>query len=534
MILTLHRYIFRELLKVFALSTIAMSLILSLGFLLKPIQNYGVSPGQIVHLLGYLLPITLTFVLPMGALFAASMVYGRFAADRELDACRASGISLWTLVYPALCLAILVAMANLMLSFHVAPAFVHRSEKSVKANAEQILFRNLQRKGFYTLPKSTYKIYAEKADPQRKLLEGVIIVDAKNNNIQRMITAGSAKVDIQAHADYNQATITALDTYRVDDLAPVYMEELVVASQFESLLSDNIKFQKLDRLKSIRADKMKFFPVRQLAQQAYAQLTIEKVGEYLNDTIHASDQPIQLEDAEGIRTYLVRAKGCRVVETKDYTLELLPPIQLTEMDKIRNEVICKYESQQGVCRLENDAIGARLELDIDRPAWDRSGGIHGVALRKFVSNVLVPEPVRNKLADKSVLQTLERIGQDPALLSRPSTKLMNYRKSLMNKLASVNNEIDAELHSRLVLGLGCVSLILTGTALGIYLRGGHLLSAFGASAIPAGVLIVFIMAGKQITQNPATSAAMGVTVMWIGFVVLAALTLILYRRLLKT
>jgi lipopolysaccharide export LptBFGC system permease protein LptF len=534
MILTLHRYIFKELLKIFALSTLAMSLIVSLGFLLKPIQNYGISPGQIFHLLGYLLPITLTFVLPMGALFAASMVYGRFAADRELDACRASGIGLWTLIYPALCLAILVAMANLILSFHVAPAFVHRSERSVKANAEQILFRNLQRKGFYTLPKSNYKIYAEKADPQRKLLEGVIIIDTKKDNIQRMITAGSARVDIQAYADYNQATITALDTYRVDDLSPVYMEELVVSSQFESLLSDSIRFQKLARLKSIRADKMKFFPVRQLAQQAYAQLTIEEMGEYFNGAIRASDKPIQLDDAEGIRTYLLRAGGCRVVEAKDYTLEFLPPIQLTEMDKIRNEVICKYESQQGVCRLENNAIGAKLELDMDRPAWDRGGSLHGVALREFVSNLLVPEPVRNKLADKPVLQTLERIGQDPALLSQPSTKLINCRKSLMNKLASVNNEIDAELHSRLVLGLGCVSLILTGAALGIYLRGGHLLSAFGASAIPAGVLIVFIMAGKQITQNPSTSAAMGVTVMWTGFVILAVLTLVLYRRLLKT
>jgi hypothetical protein len=424
MILTLHRYIFKELLKIFALSTLAMSLIVSLGFLLKPIQNYGVSPGQIVHLLGYLLPITLTFVLPMGALFAASMVYGRFAADRELDACRASGIGLWTLIYPALCLAILVAMANLILSFHVAPAFVHRSERSVKANAEQILFRNLQHKGFYTLPKSNYKIYAEKADPQRKLLEGVIIIDAKNGNIQRMITAGSARVDIQTYADYNQATITALDLYRVDDLSPVYMQEFVISNPFESLLSDSIRFQKLARLKSIRADKMKFFPVRQLAQQAYAQLTIEKMGEYFNDAIRASDKPIQLDDAEGIRTYLLRAGGCRVVETKDYTLEFLPPIQLTEMDKIRNEVICKYESQQGICRLPDDAIGAKLELDMDRPAWDRSGGIHGVALRKLVNNVLVPEPLRNKLADKPVLQTLERIGQDPALLSQPSAKLM--------------------------------------------------------------------------------------------------------------
>ena len=534
MIFTLHRYIFRELVKIFVLATVAMTLILSLGFLLKPIQDYGVSPQQIIHLLGYLLPITLTFVLPMGALFAASMVYGRFAADRELDACRASGISLWTLVYPALCLAILVAAANLVLSFYVAPVFVQRSEKSVKANAEQILFRNLQRKGYYTLPRSTYKIYAEKADPARKLLEGVIILDTQKSDIQRMITAGSAKVDIQAHADYNQATITALNTYRVDDISPVYMEELVVSSQFESLLADSIKFQKLGRLKSIRADKMKFFPIRQLAQQTWAQFTAEAVGQYLNDRFRASPEPIQLEDAEGIRTYLIQARGCEVAAAKDYTVALLPPIRLTEMDKIRNEVICRYESQRGVCRLGNNSPDAKLELDLERPSWDRGGGIGGVALRKFVNNVLIPEPVRKKLAGKPVLQTLEQVGRDTSLLLHPSSKLMDQQKRLQTKLADVNDDIDAELHSRLVLGLGCVSLILTGTALGIYLRGGHLLSAFGASAIPGGVLIVFILAGRQITKNPSTSATAGVMVMWTGFVVLGILTLILYRRLLRT
>jgi lipopolysaccharide export LptBFGC system permease protein LptF len=534
MIFTLHRYIFKELFKIFVLATVAMTLILSLGFLLKPIQDYGVSPDQIFHLLGYLMPITLTFVLPMSALFAASMVYGRFAADRELDACRASGIGLWTLVYPALCLAILVSIANLILSFYVAPSFVQRSEKSVKANAEQILFRNLQRKGYYMLPRSTYKIYAEKVDPIKKLLEGVIIIDTKKEGISRMITASSAKVDIQTHADYNQATITALDTYRIDDISPVYMEELAVTSQFESLLADNIKFQKLDRLKIIRADKMKFFPIRQLAQQAYAQLTAEAMGQYLQDKFKASDQPVQLEDADGIRAYRIQAGGCQVAEEKDYTVTLLPPIRLTEMDKIRNEVICIYKSQQGVLRLENNSPDARLELDIGNPSWDRGGGIQGVAFRKFVGNILLSEPVREKLAEKQVLQTIGQIGQDTSLLPHPSKRLMDYRRDVTIRLVKVNNEIDAELHSRLVLGLGCVSLILTGTALGIYLRGGHLLSAFGASAIPAGVLIVFILAGRQITKNPATSAFMGIAVMWLGFIVLGTLTLVLYRRLLRT
>jgi len=36
----------------------------------------------------------------MAALFAATLVYGRFANDNELDACKAGGISLLTLVYP--------------------------------------------------------------------------------------------------------------------------------------------------------------------------------------------------------------------------------------------------------------------------------------------------------------------------------------------------------------------------------------------------------------------------------------------------
>ena len=130
MVFILHRYIFREAFRVFVLATIALMLMMSLGSILRPVQEYGVGPRQVIHLMGYFLPITLTFVLPMAALFASALVYGRFASDNELDACRASGISLLTLVYPGLALAITVAIVNLLLSFHVMPAFVHLAEKS--------------------------------------------------------------------------------------------------------------------------------------------------------------------------------------------------------------------------------------------------------------------------------------------------------------------------------------------------------------------------------------------------------------------
>jgi len=132
MVFTLHRYIFRELLRVFVLAAVALTVMLSLGSILRPVQEYGVGPRQVIHLMGYFLPITLTFILPMAALFAGALVYGRLTSDNELDACRASGISLLTLVYPGFVLAIIVAIANLLLSFHVMPTFVRLAEKSLK------------------------------------------------------------------------------------------------------------------------------------------------------------------------------------------------------------------------------------------------------------------------------------------------------------------------------------------------------------------------------------------------------------------
>jgi hypothetical protein len=50
MVFTLHRYIFRELLRIFTLATVGLTLIVSLGGILRPVQEYGVGPHQVVHI----------------------------------------------------------------------------------------------------------------------------------------------------------------------------------------------------------------------------------------------------------------------------------------------------------------------------------------------------------------------------------------------------------------------------------------------------------------------------------------------------
>lgn len=512
-----------------------MTLMLSAGMLVPMIRQFGVGPEQIIHLLGYFLPITLTFVLPMSALFSASMIYGRFAADRELDACRASGISLWTLLYPGLTLSLLVAVANLALSFYVAPAFVHRSERSVKANAEQILFRNLQRKGFYSLPQSRYQLFADRAIPEQNLLEGVVIVDLPEDKPARLVTAERARVSIETHSEYNEATIVAQNTYRLDEVAPAFVGGISISTRFASLLTDKIKFQKLEQLKRIQTDKMNYFPIHQQALQVRAQLAMELLAADINSRMRESSEYYQLTDQEQTRVYQLSARRCQVDPAKPTQIELQGPIRLLQIDSLRNALTVQYDSDKGVLSLEGEGEDLRLEMTLDSPSWQRPGAPSGRSLQKYVNNVLFPGDLAEMVATDHLLPKLVDVGSGQSNWPIPiSQHVKKACEGLQSRLQRVDNEIYAEIHSRLVLGLGCVTLILTGIALGIQFRGGHLLSAFGASAIPGGVLVVFILSGKELTKNPASPAMTGVLIMWAGLVVLGIFTLWLYRKLLRT
>jgi len=529
MIFILHRYLFKELLRVFVLSTVALTLIVSVGLLVPIIRDYGVGPGQILSLIGHFLPITLTFVMPISALFSAAITYGRFAADRELDACRASGVRFRTLIYPGLCLAFFVAIVNLLLNFYITPEFVQRTEQSVKSDAKQILFRNIQRRGYYQIPRGAYKIYAENVRPEQSLLQDVVILDVDNETggLTRMITARDARVEIENLDEHTMVSIRAEEVTRMDDRSASYVGRLEITQRIRSLLEDSIKFKKIEQLKRIRTDKMNFGPIYDDALEARAQLALERLAVELMRTMKEGRDYYRLDGAESFSEYRLSVSNCKVESGR---LRLIGPIRLLEIDRDRNRIYCRYDCDAGFISLKGDSFREGLELSLETPQWERSPEVKGTALQKVTPNIPLPASVAEELEPGRLLATLRQVGQaetigkqkvSAALLSRVATIEKNLRK--------VDSQILAELHSRLVLGMGCVSLIITGICLGIRFRGGHILSAFGASAIPAGLLIVFIMAGKQLTKNAAASPSAGVALMWAGFVVLLLLAVKLYR-----
>ena len=153
--------------------------------------------------------------------------------------------------------------------------------------------------------------------------------------------------------------------------------------------------------------------------------------------------------------------------------------------------------------------------------------IRGLIIPKNVSDIA------NKFATEDGLDAKKLASLSSTLQKGQSLKLSRLKNDLTSEIQDTLAEIEAEIHSRLVFGIGCVALIMIGIGLGIFLRDGHLLSAFGASSLPAAVLVVCIMMGKNITKNPDASAGSGIVLMWGGLVVLSLLAIMLYRRLLK-
>jgi lipopolysaccharide export system permease protein len=120
----IHRYIFTETLKIFALSTMFLTMVMFLDkamFMTDLILNRGLTMLEVGQVILYISPIFLSITIPISVLVAAVVTFNQFSADNEFVVMKSCGWSFMYLLRPVLLFSFLAYMLTNAIIFYALP-----------------------------------------------------------------------------------------------------------------------------------------------------------------------------------------------------------------------------------------------------------------------------------------------------------------------------------------------------------------------------------------------------------------------------
>lgn len=541
MISTLHKYLTRDLIKTAGMAAAAFTLVMTTFAVSEPLRKQGLGGAQVLWLFWYLLPVMLSLTLPVAAVFATTFVYGRFAMDNELTACKASGISALCLLRPAMVMGVVVGVTSLALNNWIAPELVRRGAETVERNIRGLIYQKLRtdqklQAGDYGAFGS-WILHADGADPEHNQLRGVVVVDGDDAENVRYYTASWAYVFFDEADEVTEMTIVAINpTFGDQTGRRMYeMGEFTLGPyELKMPFEERAAFYDWSKLNRILSNPRESAAVERSLKEIHRQLQATYLCKDIRSVIER-DRPYVLVDDQGAQ-YSFRAPRAVDVrggaELKLTGAEEAPGSDLPVICEIsrpgqppRRRIYCRAANiRMGRVR-DRNVVLAELE-DVELRQLNAPEAEPSRAEKHSLGMLRMP----GRLSDKLTGVTLEKLYNHPEAYPTVETLSRNLRERIRDH---IQPRIVAELHGRLAYGFGCILLAPIGGALGLIYRGGHILTAFALCCLPALVLIVLVVMGRQLIVNPEAGAAVGKAAIWSGVALLGAMTGYLYGVVLR-
>ncbi|NQT75248.1 MAG: YjgP/YjgQ family permease [Candidatus Omnitrophica bacterium] len=185
----LRTYLLKEISMMFFLSLLVFTFALVTGNLVKLadlVINKGVDIALVGKLFFFLVPFLLSYTIPMSALSATLLVFGRLSSDNEITAMRAHGINLYRATSPLIIAGAILSLFSIILNDRILPESHFASRKIVKNIGVKTPSAYLE-SGTFIKTFKDYIIFIHEIDKNK--LKGIRIYQLQEDRPTRTIIA---------------------------------------------------------------------------------------------------------------------------------------------------------------------------------------------------------------------------------------------------------------------------------------------------------------------------------------------------------
>ena len=130
----LRNYFLKEFIGPFAVALLVLTFVMIIGNLIRiadMIINKGVDVYSVTKLFMFMMPSLLTYTLPIAALVAIFLFLGRLSSDNEIVTIRASGINIFSLIFPLIVVGIILSLLLVIFNDRVIPYAHYATRKTL-------------------------------------------------------------------------------------------------------------------------------------------------------------------------------------------------------------------------------------------------------------------------------------------------------------------------------------------------------------------------------------------------------------------
>ena len=250
----LHRYVLKEHVGPLTFALTALTSILLLQYIGKhfgELVGKGLPTLVIAEFFGLSVPLTIALTLPMAVLVATLYAFSRLAAENEITALKASGVSLVSVLKPVLWAALGVTLVMVVFNDQVLPRSNHRLATLQRDIAQKKPTFGLREQVINEVSPGKFYLRAGHLDEASNMMREVTIYDMSDPTRRRTIFADSGNMGMSKGMTDLELTLyngntQDVPTNNADELQRLYFNvDLIrvrgVGNQFQKTTVDTYK-----------------------------------------------------------------------------------------------------------------------------------------------------------------------------------------------------------------------------------------------------------------------------------------------------